>query len=177
MREREKAAEGEKGRKGERESVPEDIAGDASSLNSPSPLLPLSLSSSIAAVVALIGLGDALYLTAQHLRNEVVPCSLISGCEVVLTSEYATIVGIPLAALGAIAYFVAFSLAILTAFGNSKTWFWFGIQVVLMSLFTLWLLYLQAFIIGAFCQFCLLSALVTFTLLIIALISKFWRWR
>jgi uncharacterized membrane protein len=176
MSERERE-EGEKGRAGEEESVSADIATDGSSLNSPSPLLPLSLFSSIASVVALIGLGDALYLTVQHLKNETVPCSLISGCEVVLTSEYAVIGGIPLAALGAIAYFAAFSLAILTAFGNSKTWFLFGIQVVLMSLFTLWLLYLQAFVIGAFCQFCLLSALVTFTLLIIALVSKFWRWR
>lgn len=131
----------------------------------------------IASVVALIGLTDAIYLTIQYLKNEPVPCSVIAGCEVVLTSEYATLGGVPLALLGAIAYFVAFSLAILTAFGNSKTWFLFGIQVVLMSLFTLWLLYLQAFVIGAFCQFCLLSALVTFTLLIIALISKFWRWR
>jgi uncharacterized membrane protein len=160
-----------KGRTGE-----EEIIEGASLTDSPSPRFPFYLSA-IASVVALIGLGDALYLTAQNLKNETVPCSLISGCEVVLTSEYATIAGIPLALLGTIAYFAAFSLAVLAAFGNSRTWFLFGVQVVLMALFTLWLLYLQAFVIGAFCQFCLLSALVTFTLLTIALISKFWRWR
>lgn len=131
----------------------------------------------LAAAVALIGLGDAVYLTIHSLTGEKVPCSLVAGCEMVLTSEYATIAGIPLAAFGALAYFVAFSLAILTAFGNSKTWFLFGIQVTLMAIFSLWLLYLQAFVIGAFCQFCLLSALVTFTLFAIATISKFWRAR
>lgn len=141
-----------------------------------SPRLPVLLSY-IASVIALIGIGDAIYLTIHHLTGEQVPCSLVSGCEMVLTSSYATIAGIPLATFGAAAYFLAFSLAILTAFGNRKTWFLFGVQVVLMAFFTLWLLYLQAFVIGAFCQFCLLSALVTFTLLIIALISKFWRFR
>jgi uncharacterized membrane protein len=137
---------------------------------------PVSLAY-LASVVALIGLGDAIYLTIHSLTGEKVPCSLVAGCEMVLTSEYATIAGIPLATFGAAAYFVAFSLAILAAFGNRKMWFLFGVQVSLMAIFSIWLLYLQAFVIGAFCQFCLLSAGVTFTLFIIALISKFWRFR
>jgi uncharacterized membrane protein len=137
---------------------------------------PFSLAA-LAALVSLIGLGDAIYLTINHFTGEPVPCSIVSGCETVLTSEYATIAGIPLAALGAMAYFAAFSLATLSAFGNLKTWFLFGVQIILMALFSFWLLYLQAFEIGAFCQFCLLSAGVTFTLLIIALVSKFWRFK
>lgn len=141
------------------------------------PSLPPTLFSSLAAIVALVGLGDAVYLTIHHLTGEQVPCSLVSGCEMVLTSSYASVAGIPLAVFGAAAYFVAFCLALLTAFGNSKTWFLFGVQVILMALFTLWLLYLQAVVIGAFCQFCLLSALVTFTLLTIFLISRFRRSR
>jgi uncharacterized membrane protein len=158
--------EGEKGRKGD----------EFSSDSFPSPLFPFSLSI-LATLVTLIGLGDAIYLTIHHLTGEQVPCSIVAGCETVLSSSYATIAGVPLAIFGAIAYFIAFSLAILTVFGNSKTWFLFGVQIVLMALFTLWLLYLQAFVIHAFCQFCLLSAGVTFTLLIIALISKFWRFK
>jgi uncharacterized membrane protein len=128
-----------------------------------------------AALVALVGLGDAVYLTINHYTARPVPCSIVSGCETVLTSQYATIAGIPLALFGAGAYLVAFLLALLTAFGNRKTWLLFGVQVLLMSAFSIWLLYLQAMVIGAFCQFCLLSAAVTFTLLIIALVSRFWR--
>lgn len=130
-----------------------------------------------AAVVALIGLVDAVYLTIHHLSGEQVPCSVTGGCETVLTSYYAEIAGIPLAAFGAAAYFLAFSLAILAAFGNRKLWFLFGVQVSLMAAFSLWLFYLQAFVIKAFCQFCLLSAATTLTLFFIALISKFWRSR
>lgn len=129
----------------------------------------------LAAIVALIGLGDAVYLVIHHYTFELPPCGEGFDCAAVLTSPYATISGIPIAIFGAIAYFTAFSFAILTAFGNRRLWRLFGIQVVLMSLFTAWLLYVQAFILKAFCQYCLISAGTTFTLLIIALIYKFWR--
>ncbi|HEV8157572.1 MAG TPA: vitamin K epoxide reductase family protein [Pyrinomonadaceae bacterium] len=131
----------------------------------------------LAAVVALIGLADAIYLTIKHYTGEAVPCSIVEGCEQVLTSSYAEIAGIPLAIFGAAAYFVAFALAILAAFGNVRAWVLFGVQVVLMMIFTVWLVYLQAFVIEAFCQFCLLSAGTTLTLFIIYLISKFSRYR
>ena len=131
----------------------------------------------LAAVVALIGLADAIYLTIKHYTGEAVPCSIVEGCEQVLTSSYAEIAGIPLAIFGAAAYFVAFALAILAAFGNGRAWMLFGVQVVLMTIFTMWLVYLQAFVIEAFCQFCLLSAGTTLTLFIIYLISKFTRSR
>ena len=130
-----------------------------------------------AAIVALGGLTDAVYLTIHHYTMEVVPCGEGFDCAAVLSSPYAEIGGIPLAIFGAIAYFTAFSLAILSAFGNRQTWRIFGAQVILMALFTSWLVYLQAFVLKAFCQFCLISAGVTLTLLVIALISKFWRSR
>lgn len=128
-----------------------------------------------AAIVALGGLLDSVYLTIHHITAEPVPCNLVAGCETVLTSQYATISDIPLAAFGAAAYFVAFSLAILAAYGNRLTWTLFGIQVTLMAAFTLWLLYLQAYVIEAFCQFCLLSALTTFLMFLIYWVGKLVR--
>lgn len=127
----------------------------------------------VAALVAVVGLCDSIYLTIHHYTGEKVPCSIVAGCEQVLTSSYAEVAGFPLAIFGAIAYFAAFALAILAAFGNRFAWTLFSIQVVLMTVFTVWLVYLQASVIGAFCQFCLLSAATTTTLFIIVLISKF----
>ena len=124
-----------------------------------------------AAIVALIGLADSVYLTVHHFTAEPVPCSLIEGCEMVLTSEWAELFGIPLAAYGAASYFVAFALALLTAFGDSRMWKLFGALTIFMAGFSTWLLYVQAFRIGYFCQFCLLSALTTFTLLILFIVS------
>jgi len=131
----------------------------------------------LAAVVALIGLGDAIYLTIHHYTAEVVPCGEAFDCGAVLNSQYAEIAGIPLAVFGAIAYFVAFSLAILAAFGNRLTWTLFGVQVSFMLIFTIWLFYLQMFVIEAYCQFCLLSAATTLVLFVVFLISKFPRFR
>ena len=125
----------------------------------------------IAVIVALIGIADAVYLTVHHYTAEAVPCSLTGGCEQVLTSEYAEIAGVPLAAFGAAAYFIAFSLALLSIYGNRMAWAIFGVQVVLMAIFTGWLIYVQAVLIGAFCQFCLLSAATTFTLAILYFVS------
>jgi uncharacterized membrane protein len=129
----------------------------------------------LAAVVALIGLSDAVYLTVHHLTAELVPCSVTGGCETVLTSEYAEIAGIPLAGYGAVAYFIAFVLATLAAFGKRTAWKLFGVQVMLMALASAYFVYLQIFVIKAICQYCMLSAAVCFTLFIIALISKFWK--
>jgi uncharacterized membrane protein len=130
-------------------------------------ILPL-----VAAVVALVGLIDAIYLTLHHYTGEKVPCSVTGGCETVLSSKFAEIGGVPLALFGALAYFTVFSLATLTAFGDDRMWKFLSIVVALMAIFSLWLVYLQAFVIGAFCQFCLLSAGTTFTLLSLVIIKQ-----
>jgi uncharacterized membrane protein len=124
-----------------------------------------------AACVALVGVLDSVYLTVEHMSGRSVRCVVVSGCDAVLSSGYATVGGsVPLAAVGALSYFLAFSLATLAAFG-------YGVRgalaalVALMFAFTLWLLYVQAFVLHAFCAYCLLSAAVTTTLalLVIAL--------
>jgi len=126
----------------------------------------------IAACVSLIGLADAIYLTVEHLSGRSVRCTL-SGCSEVLSSPYASVRGIPLAALGAFAYFTVFSLATLAAFGYRIAGKLLTFIVGAMFLTTLWLLYLQAFVIGHFCQFCLLSALVTTTLTVLVLAALY----
>jgi uncharacterized membrane protein len=115
----------------------------------------------VIAIVSLIGIGDAIYLTVQDLTGQNLRCTIISGCSEVLGSKYAHIGSVPLATVGAAAYFAVFSLAILAIFGYSIARPLLMVLVVLMFLTTLWLLYLQAFVIQHFCQYCLLSAAVT----------------
>ena len=132
------------------------------------PKLPVA-----ASLLALVGLADAVYLTVHHYTAEPVPCSIVEGCETVLTSAYAEIAGVPIAAFGALAYFVAFSLAILTVFGNRSMWMLFGVQSFIMAAVSAYLVYLQGFVIGAFCQFCLISAATSVGLFVIYLVSRF----
>ena len=124
-----------------------------------------------AAIVSLAGLADALYLTVEHVTGQSVRCTIVAGCSEVLSSQYAVVAGVPLALIGAAAYFGVFSLATLTAFGYRLAGLLLTPLVLLMFLVSLWLIYLQAFVIHAFCQFCLFSAAVTTALTVITLIA------
>lgn len=125
-----------------------------------------------AAIVSLIGLADSIYLTIEHVTGRSVLCTIVAGCSEVLSSPYAVIAGVPLALIGAAAYFSVFSLATLAAFGYRAAAMLLTPLVLLMFLVSLWLFYLQAFVIHAFCQFCLLSAAVTTALTVIVLFAR-----
>ncbi len=119
---------------------------------------------SLAMLFSLIGLMDSIYLTVQHISGKSVKCTVTGGCSKVLSSSYATISGMPTASFGAMAYFAAFSLATLAVFGSRQSRTWLVILVVPMILTACWLFYLQAFVLHAFCEFCLLSASMTLLL-------------
>lgn len=115
----------------------------------------------LAAIIALVGLADSIYLTVEHLTGGMVDCIASTGCETVLTSRYAQVGKVPLAGFGAAGYFTVFSLATLAAFGHARARPLLFLLVATMLAVTCWLLYLQAFVLHAFCDFCLLSAALT----------------
>src|SRR5262245_12638527 len=129
----------------------------------------------IIAVLALCGLADAVYLTVEHITGLSFRCTIIACCSEVLSSSYAVVGGYPLASIGALAYFSVFSLTILALFGYRNAGQLLIPLVLGMCLVSLWLIYLQAFVIHAFCQFCLLSAGITFALA--ALVMVLWKKR
>lgn len=129
----------------------------------------------IAALLSLVGLADSIYLTIQHLTGQSLRCTIITGCSEVLSSPYSHIGRVPLAALGAAAYFTVFSLATLAAFHYRAVGKLLTAMVTAMFLTTLWLLYLQAFVIHHFCQYCLLSAAVTIMLTLTVFASRVWK--
>jgi uncharacterized membrane protein len=128
---------------------------------------------SLAAVLSLVGLADSIYLTITHLTGEDVTCVASSGCSEVLSSAYSSVGSIPLGAFGALAYFAAFSLATLAVFRYRRARTFLTIVVAGMLVTTLWLLYVQAFVLHAFCDFCLLSAGLTLSLSVIVAVSCF----
>jgi uncharacterized membrane protein len=116
------------------------------------------------AVVAVAGLADATYLTVQALTGETLSCGGSPDCFRVLGSSYAKLSGIPVAMLGALAYFTVFSLGTFAAFGYSWAPRFLALITGAMFLMTLWLLYVQAFLLHAYCRYCLFSAAITFLL-------------
>ena len=114
------------------------------------------------AIVSLAGLADATYLTVQALTGETLTCGGSPDCFRVLGSSYAKIGGIPVAMVGALAYFSVFSFATFAVFGHGWVRKFLALIVGAMFMATLWLLYVQAFLLHAYCRYCLFSAAITF---------------
>jgi uncharacterized membrane protein len=122
-------------------------------------------------IVALAGLADATYLSVQALTGETLSCGGSPDCFRVLGSSYARVGGIPVALIGAIAYFCVFAFSTFAVFGYARTGKLLIPLITAMFLTTLWFLYVQAFVLHAYCRYCLFSAAITFLLtgLVIAL--------
>jgi uncharacterized membrane protein len=125
----------------------------------------------IGALAALAGLAEATYLTVLALTGETAVCGGSASCYEVLGSGYAKIGIMPVAGLGALAYFAVFSFATFAAFGYTRARKFFMLMVWTMFAFTLWLLYVQGFLLHAFCRYCLFSAALVFLLAGIAVAS------
>jgi uncharacterized membrane protein len=118
----------------------------------------------VAALIALVGLTEATYLTVIFLSGETAVCGNSADCFKVLGSSYAKVGGFPVSGLGALAYFSVFTFAIFAAFDYSRARKFFTWTVVAMFAVTVWLLFVQAFRLHAFCQYCLFSAALVFLL-------------
>jgi uncharacterized membrane protein len=128
----------------------------------------------VAAIVSLAGVADATYLTVQALTGETLGCGGSPDCFRVLGSSYARVGGVPVALLGALAYLSVFAFTTFAAFGYRRARTLLIPTVGAMFLVTLWLLYVQAFLLHAYCRYCLFSAAITFLLagLVIAVPSS-----
>lgn len=125
---------------------------------------------------AVLGFADATYLTVEHYTNTNPPC-FVGNCEIVLTSVYATIAGIPVALLGMVYYL--FILIMLFVYIESKKEI--ALRIALLTtaiglLMSLYFFILQAFVIRAFCQYCLFSAISSMGLFITAMYGIV-KWR
>ena len=117
-----------------------------------------------AALISLLGLAEATYLTVIFLSGETAVCGGSADCFQVLGSSYAKIGPVPLSGLGALAYFCVFTFATFAAFGYPRARQFFAWTVIAMFCMTLWLLFVQAFRLHAFCRYCLFSAALVFLL-------------
>jgi uncharacterized membrane protein len=69
-------------------------------------------------LTSIAGLVDATYLTITHYTKALVPCSVTHGCETVLRSSYAEVLGVPIAAFGIVFYLVVLVVSVQSYFSN-----------------------------------------------------------
>lgn len=111
---------------------------------------------------------DASYLTTNHYLGEKVACSVVAGCEIVLTSKYSEIFGIPVALLGVLYYSAVFILAYVILVSQSEKAFKLLSAIIGVGMLaTLYFVGLQLLVIKAICQYCMISAFATTILVIL----------
>ena len=129
----------------------------------------------LAALVALAGLFVALYLMLYKLGYIGTLVCSVGSCEVVQTSKWATLLGFPVATWGVAYYLAVLAVSLIglaPGFADSL-----GISRLLAAmtatgvLFSLWLTYLELFVIEAICQWCVVSAVLATLLFVIALLD------
>jgi uncharacterized membrane protein len=124
---------------------------------------------------ALAGLGVTIYIFyAKHFRKHLA-CPTGSDCNVVVNSKYSHFLGISLEYLGALYYSaVITSYALLLIYPHLREGVLMTTILILTAiafLFSLYLLFVQGFILRKWCIWCLLSATLSILIFIASLIS------
>lgn len=120
-------------------------------------------------ILGFLGFFDSFYLTVLHYRNEIPPCSILHGCEKVLNSSFSTIGPIPLALFGLIFYILVIITSLIIILENKKGLYkFFYLLIGTGFLVSLALFLIQALILKAYCQFCVLSEVISIGLVILA---------
>jgi uncharacterized membrane protein len=104
-------------------------------------------------LLSVVGAGIAAYLTVTHYAHVPVACAT-GGCETVQTSRYAEVVGVPVAAIGLAGYLVLAG----TAAARGELACGLGFVAALTGFaIAMVLLFVQAAVLHAYCQWCLAS--------------------
>jgi uncharacterized membrane protein len=111
-------------------------------------------------LLATAGLGVSLYLLVTRLTDNTIVCGGLGQCDYVNRSDYATVLGLPVAAFGAALYAVLLVAAVAwLARPRSEllpvaTW---GVALAGAS-YSAYLTYVEVAVIDAVCVWCLVSA-------------------
>src|SRR3989344_5185554 len=124
-------------------------------------------------ILSFVGIVDSVYLTYEHYAPSshiICPEFSIIDCGKVIKGPYSEIYAIPLSILGLIFYLFFFVLIFLIKKYQVRVFKYFAILSSSFAfLFSIYLVYLQLFVIGAICIYCMLSALTSTSLFIISL--------
>ncbi len=128
------------------------------------------------ALLALVGLFVALYLWLHALGfGGAIKCGASGGCETVQTSQWAVFLGLPVAFYGVVGYLAILVVAIVAlrpvALSQPR---WSKSLVLLATVgfgFTLYLTYLELFVIHAICRWCIGSAVIITAIWVVSLLS------
>lgn len=122
-------------------------------------------------VLAMLGAGVAAYLAFVEVTGAQAVCGPVGDCNTVQQSAYARLFGVPVGLLGVGGYLAMAVAWIVGALGKARTsnvaWLAIWTMALLATLFSIYLTFLEPFVIGASCAWCITSALIV-TLILLA---------
>jgi uncharacterized membrane protein len=122
---------------------------------------PLRVLVPLAAVLAAAGIGIAGYLAVVHYADQPIVCSSIGDCELVNSSKYAELAGLPVALIGAVAYATMLSLLVTAWLRRASVLLLGAWGIALASFaFSVYLTYVELYVLDAICIYCVGSASV-----------------
>ncbi len=125
---------------------------------------------------AFLGLFASSYLLYAYVAHRPVVCGASSGCEIVRLSEWAYVFGtIPRPLLGVLFYAaILLLLLVRVAWGSRRRGLWRLMQILIVVgvVESVILFFVQWRELGAFCLWCLLSAVASLELGIVALFDR-----
>jgi uncharacterized membrane protein len=121
--------------------------------------------------LTLIGIVDAAYVARGSYTGAPLWCPVLDGCNTVVNSPYSRVFGVPMSYFGFIYYVFVFGLAVRLAYEpTSKSLrFRMVLYAALGAVSSAYFIYLQLGLIQAICSYCIISAIVSFLLLLTAL--------
>jgi len=129
----------------------------------------------IIAVLALIGLFVAMYLWLFKIGIIGTLSCKIGGCEKVNTSPYAVLFGVPVAFWGVLYYVALFSASLCSTFERFCDDRRFSRLLLILTswgvLVSGYLTYLEAAVIHAWCQWCVVSAILVVIMFVVAILE------
>jgi uncharacterized membrane protein len=124
------------------------------------------------AFAAFLGMIDTFYVSIKHAQGPV-PCHVTMGCEEVLNSRYSEVSGIPISWVGLVFYLCVFSGTVFEISGVMRTRGLIFAAALAAFLVSLALFVIQAFVLHAFCEYCLLSATLSTVIFAVSLSLRF----
>jgi uncharacterized membrane protein len=123
------------------------------------------------ALLGITGFFDSGYLAIKHYSGDSIACSIFKGCDIVTTSVYSEIWGIPVALIGVVYYLTILILSIIFLDTDKIKYLFLASRLTVVGFIaSAVFVYLQLFVIKALCLYCLISATTSSILFVLGIL-------
>ena len=131
-------------------------------------------------LLCILGIGVAGYLTGSHLVDADPYCGGAHGCADVQDSPYSELAGIPVSVIGLAGYLLLLTLSLLRGRLNAEIDIFLPVlsfgAALIGVLYSVYLTYLEAFVILAWCYWCVTSAVIIAAVWILSVVDLRRAW-